>query len=256
MMRLCRDGFFFLVGAAALSAASLKTSTADFYQTYLLETQKKLEQRKLFLLIDSVPAVRNRVKGGEVFVEERRPRRDPPDGLIHHWEGAVFIPSASVSQILTLVQNYDQHKNVYKPEVIDSQLLRKNGNEFQVRLRLLKKKVLTVVLETEHEVKYRPVDAARWESVSRTTKVSEVDEAGTSKERELPPGAGHGFVWRMDSFWRFLEADGGVYVECTSVSLSRDIPFGMGRIIRPIIDDLPEESLRNVLRQTRQALAK
>jgi len=253
-----RAGFVVLLVtvAAAAAAASLKTATTDYYRNYLLETQNKLEQRKHFLLIDSANGLRNRVKAGEVFVEERRPRKDPPDGLIHHWEGAVFIPSVSVQQVLDLVQNYDQHKRIYAPEVIDSQTLRRDGNEFHVRLRLLKKKVLTVVLETEHEVKYRHLDAKKWESVSRTTKVSEVDHPGAAKERELPPGTGHGFVWRMDSFWRFFEADGGVYVECTSVSLSRDIPFGMGRIIRPIIDDLPEESLRGVLRQTRQALAK
>jgi hypothetical protein len=134
--------------------------------------------------------------------------------------------------------------------------LKREGNDFTIRLRLLKKKILTVVLETEHFARYKQIDAAKWESSSRSTKVSEVDSAGSAKEKQLPPGDGYGFVWHLDSFWRFEEADGGVYVECTSVSLSRDVPFGMARLIRPIIEELPQESITAILRNTRQALKK
>ncbi|NUP93254.1 MAG: hypothetical protein HUU36_10420, partial [Candidatus Omnitrophica bacterium] len=180
-----------------------------------------------FLLIDRADGLRQRVRGGELFVEERRPQNEPPHGLIHHYEGAVFIPGVTVSQVLSVVQNYDQHKRYYAPEVMDSKTLSREGNEFLVRLRLLKKKIVTVVLETEHKVRYKQVDPKKWESVSRSVKVSEVEHPGSDREEQNPQGMGNGFVWRLDSFWRFLESDGGVFVECTSVSLSRDIPFGM-----------------------------
>lgn len=239
-----------------LSGTELKPATEKFYQQYIANVAKSLQERKSFLLVDSADDWKSRVKGGELFVEERRPGQDPPEGIIHHWEGAVFIPSARVKDIVAMVQDYDNHKNVYSPEVIDSKILKRNGDDFVIRLRLLKKKVLTVILETEHAVHYKKVNDQSWESSSRTTKVNEVEYAGTDKERLLPSGSGHGFVWHLDSFWRFQEADGGVYVECTSISLSRDIPFGMGRLIRPIVSELPQESLKGVLRNTRKSAKK
>ena len=238
----------------SLSAASLSQQTDRFYQNYLQSVEKGLNGRSQFLLIDKESGLRSRVRGGDVYVEEKRPDDEPPHGMIHHYEGAIFIPGAKIGDVMGVVQNYDQHKNWYSPEVIDSKILQKQGNDYLIRLRLLKKKVVTVVLETEHKVRYKQVDPKHWESVSRSVKVSEVEHPGSENEKQLPQGKGQGFVWHLDSFWRFAEADGGVYVECTSVSLSRDIPFGLGAIVRPIITDLPEDSLKGVLNNTLKAV--
>jgi hypothetical protein len=123
-----------------------------------------------------------------------------------------------------------------------------------VYLRLLKKKVITVVLNTEHKVTYFPLDATRQHSRSYSTKIAEVQDAGEPGEHELPAGRDHGFLWRLYSYWRFLERDGGVYVECEAVSLTRGVPMGLGLIIRPIVRDLPRESLANTLVKTRSGL--
>lgn len=243
-----------MITGALLTAAELRPATLSRYEEYWRQIDQELKSRSNFLLIDANGS-RSRVRQGEVVIQERRDRKEPPDGLIHHWEGAVFIPNVNVKKVLDMVQNYDRHKSIYGPEVVGSNTLKRNGNDFEIRLRLLKKKIVTAVLETEHHVVYRQVTDRKWESVSRSTRITEVQDPGTAQETLLPPGTGHGFCWRLDSFWRFEEADGGVYVECTSVSLSRDIPFGMSRLIRPIINDLPETSLRNVLSQTRAALA-
>jgi hypothetical protein len=69
-----------------------------------------------------------------------------------------------------------------------------------------------------------------------------------------PPDTGYGFLWRLYSYWRFQEREDGVYVECRAVSLTRDVPFGLGWVIEPIIQKLPKESLINTLEATRQAL--
>ena len=61
-------------------------------------------------------------------------------------------------------------------------------------------------------------------------------------------------MWRLNSFWRYEERDGGVYVECEAISLTRDVPSGLGWLINPIIRNLPKESLVNLLNATRQAL--
>ena len=79
-----------------------------------------------------------------------------PNGLVHDWVGSVFIPGATLERTLAMVQDYDHHKDVYKPEVIDSRVISHTGNDFHIYLRLLKKKVITVVLNSEHDVKYTP----------------------------------------------------------------------------------------------------
>ena len=70
----------------------------------------------------------------------------------------------------------------------------------------------------------------------------------------MPPDTGHGFLWRLNSYWRFQQREGGVCVECRAISLTRDVPFGMGWLIEPIIQKLPKESLINTLEATRRAL--
>jgi hypothetical protein len=177
-----------------------------------------------------------------------------PHGLIHDWIGATFIPGTTIRDTLALIQDYNNHKNIYKPEVIDSRLISHHADDFQIYLRLLKKKILTVVLDTEHDVHYRSLDPTRWVCRTYTTRIAEVEDAGTSKEKVLAPDTGYGFLWRLYSYWRFQERDGGVYVECRAVSLTRDVPFGLGWVIEPIIQKLPKESLIKTLEATRQAL--
>jgi hypothetical protein len=67
-------------------------------------------------------------------------------------------------------------------------------------------------------------------------------------------GKDHGFLWRLYSYWRFEERDNGVYVECQAISLTRNIPTGLGWLIEPIIRNLPRESLANTLTATKGAL--
>jgi hypothetical protein len=174
--------------------------------------------------------------------------------LIHDWIAAVLIPDSTIKKIFAVIQEYDNHKNIYKPEVIDSKLISRDGNDFQIYLRLLKKKVITVVLDTDHEVHYRRVDRARWVCRSHTTRIAEVEHAGSRNEQVLKPDTGYGFLWRLYSYWRFEESDAGVVVECRAISLTRDVPFGLGWVIEPIIQKLPKESLINTLEATRHAL--
>jgi hypothetical protein len=176
------------------------------------------------------------------------------DGLIHDWTAAALIPGATVKQTVRLVQDYNNHKHIYKPEVIDSRLLSHQGGDFQIYLRLLKKKIITVVLDTYHDVHYSSLDHTRWLCRSYTTRILEVEGAGSREEQIMPPDTGHGFLWRLYSYWKFEEKEGGVFVECRAISLSRKVPLGLGWMIEPIIQKLPRESLVNTLKATRQAL--
>ena len=65
-----------------------------------------------------------------------------------------------------------------------------------------------------------------------------------------------GFLWRLNSYWRFEEADGGVYAQCEAISLSRDVPSLLGWMIKGFLEKFPKESMQNTLRGTKAAVMK
>ena len=179
-----------------------------------------------------------------------------PAGLIHDWIGAIFMPGATVARTLACIQDYDNHKKLYRPEVIDSKLIARHGDDFQIYLRVLKKKIITVVLDTDHDVHYFHAGGARWGCRSYTTRTAEVDDAGKPNEKIQPPDAGYGFLWRLNTYWRFEERDGGVFAECRAISLTRDIPSVLKWVIEPMVRSLPKDTLMHTLKATRDAVAR
>jgi len=246
--------------AQTAKPVQLKSETVQAFSTYISDAETAAEQilhaGGPFLWSDTDSERARHVREGQVvaqFWSGRGPVKIP-NGLVHDWVGAVLIPGSTIEETLALIQDYDNHKNIYKPEVIASRLLSHQGDDFQIYLRLLKKKVITVVLDTDHQVHYRSLERSRCLCRSYTTRIAEVEDAGGATERVLPPDTGHGFLWRLYSYWRFEERDGGVYVECRAISLTRDVPFGLGWAIDPIIQKLPQESLSNTLAATRTSL--
>ena len=238
----------------------LNPSTVEAFEAYIREAEAGMELTLQgngpFLWCDVSSERTQRVRQGKI-VAQRWSGKEPvkvPDGLIHDWIGAAFALGTTVKETLALVQDYNNHKNIYKPEVIESKLMGKHDKDFQIYLRLLKKKIITVVLDTYHDVHYSSLDATRCFCRSYTTRIDEVHDAGKPSEKALPPDTGYGFLWRLDSYWRFQEKDGGVYVECRAISLTRDVPKGLGWIIEPIVRQLPGQSLTDTLTATRQAL--
>ena len=61
-------------------------------------------------------------------------------------------------------------------------------------------------------------------------------------------------MWRLNTYWHMEEKNGGVYIQCEAVSLSRDIPTGLGWMIAPFVESVPKESLVFTLGRTREAL--
>ncbi len=259
-----------LVGCPAkLRGADLKPQTLAGFSRYVQLTENRidteLKRPGQFLSVDGLPEARrtqvlSRLHNGEIFIEPLTTPDPsgkpivPPGGMLHHWLGAVFIPGASLRQTLELVEDYDHHQDVYRPEVVGSKLVSRNGNDFKIFYRLRKKKVITVTLNTDHDVRYFPVDSAHCYSRSYSTRIAEVADADSPKEYEKPIGHDNGFLWRIYSYWRFEEKDGGMYVECESISLTRSLPPIIGVIIIKFVTEIPRESLQMTMGSTRSTL--
>jgi hypothetical protein len=117
------------------------------------------------------------------------------------------------------------------------------------------KKVITVVVNTENEARFARLGSDRAQSRIYSLRVAEVADSGTPQEHERPVGHDGGFLWRLYTYWRFLERDGGTYVQCEAISLTRGIPFVFEWLIGPFVTSVPRESLTFTLEATRKALA-
>jgi len=257
-------GLAVVLFTGTLAAAELQPSTVKAFDTYVAAAEAR--SATPFLWLDTRPAAERQrlladLRNGELIIERLRVRPggrelDVPDGMIHHWLGTVFIPNATAADAVKLLQDYDRHAAIYAPTVARSRLLSRKGDEFRFSLRFVMTKVITVVVDGEHHARFAWFGPGRARSWIRSTRLAEVTGAGTSAEREEPAGKGGGYLWRLNSYWRFDERDGGVYLECESVSLTRDIPFGLGWIVGPFVTSLPRESLEFTLQTTRKALMK
>jgi len=248
-------------------ADDLKPETVAAYSHYLQLTEAKIDaelaQGVPFLWIDAASPTRRDAyyaelhKGGVVI--ERLETLDNgktiafPGALVHHWIGTVFVPGANLAQTLEFMQDYDHKKDYFHPDIQRSKILQHQGDDFLVNLRFYKKKIITIVDDTDHQVHYHVVDATHAWSRSHATRIQEVENPGESNERLDPQGHDRGFLWGMDTYWRFQQKDEGTYVECQSVSLTRDIPTGLGWVVGPFVTSVPRESLTFTLVTARSA---
>ena len=248
-----------MLTAYAQPMAKLKPETLKAFDRYVKTTEASLQNRtdrKLpALWLYDNPENRTRALNGEIVIERlsSNPNAAVPGGIIHDWIGAMFIPGVTMEAVLGVLQDFNRHKQIY-PEVIDSKLIKRDGNTYWSYLRLKKQKIVTVVLDTEYEASYFRLDTNRWLCRSYSRKIAEVIEPETKSERELPPGEDHGFLWRLNAYWQLEKTNDGVFVECRALSLTRDVPSFVGWIINPIINDLPGDSLEGTLEASRKAV--
>ena len=248
-----------------IHAVELRKETADAFDKYISNLETQLDRRwhgEGFLWSDTSPQ-RGQLQKGAILVQPAHGNGTVgiKSALIEDWIGAVFVPSVSLTAVLAVAQDYARHAEIYKPEVASTLVRSHTGNDFSVYMRIVKSKFfLTDVLNTEHEIHFVTLDATRVYSraYSRaySTRIAEVTDSGSPGERELPVGKDRGLLWRLYGYWFYEERDGGVIVECESVSLTRDVPFGMGHLLSPIVHGLPAESLRKGLDSTRRAVFK
>lgn len=250
------------------AAAELKPKTTAAFDRYVAATEARfaneLRPGGAFLYIDALSADQknaaySQLKQGEILVEKLETKApgvssDIPDGMVHHWVGLIFIPGVTLAQTLPLVKDYDRRAELYKPDVIASRTTSHHGDDFTMFLRLHQKKFTTVVFNTDYAVHWGKVSPTQVFSNSISTRIAEVKDPDKPDGEELPVGTGHGYLWRLNTYWRFEEKDGGVYLQCEALSLTRDMPTGLGWLLKPLVTAIPKASLNRALGQTRKVV--
>jgi putative flippase GtrA len=252
-------------GSPPPEEATLQAKTVKDFARYVTAVEgrsaQRLANREPFMDFERKSAAEQArilamLKRGEVVVE-RDVARDsaageiPIDGgLVNHWRGTVFVPNVTLDNLLKVLQEpqTDKHK---QEDVLSSRVVSRSGDLQKVYLRLRRTKFVTVVYDTEYDVEYKRLSADLALSNSISTKVVEIENAGTPRERALPEGNDNGYMWKLNSYWRYKQVDGGVLVEIESLTLSRDLPPIIGPLIRPIVTSTARESMTRTLASVR-----
>jgi hypothetical protein len=237
---------FVTLALPALAGAPLTTSlsaeSARAFDDYVKGAEAGFDWR------DHVPLDKHGVK---IIPGGLNPVVELPDATIHDWVAAEVVRNATVEQVLAVLQSYNDYKRLYAPQITDSKVYSHHDNQWKIYLKLYKKALLTANLASEYDVEYRCLSEGRWAMLSHSTKISEVEDGVL-----LPVGTGHGFLWRLNAYWVLEQRPEGVYIECRAISMSRDVPVGLGWALKGLAAKLPRESLRDTLESTARALAK
>lgn len=156
-----------------------------------------------------------------------------PGGTIHEWRGSVLIPGITVAQLVHALET----PGLPPPadDILEARVMRHEGDALHVYLKLARTAIITVTYDTEHDVRFSRRSAGFVTSRSVSTSIRESS------------GSDRGFLWRLNSYWRYRQVGDAVLVDVLSLSLSRDVPSLVRPVAGPVIDRIARESMRRTL---------
>lgn len=252
-----------LAFSSAVHGAELKPETAHAWEDYLARANARMMDRTRgnFLWVDESKERLDRVRAGEILVAPGQPKMPIAvrHGLVHHWIGAAFLPGAHLESVIAKLRDYERYVEFYAPSVGEVRVIERDPNPDQGRdlfvVTLMNQSLFSKrALESENSSTYTLLDAHRSYSLSRSVRIQEWAQYGSSGQHKLLPGQGSGYIWKLSTISRFEERDGGVYVEIEAIALSRDVPATMRFLVDPIIKRVSKSTLVTSLDQTRKAI--
>ncbi|HEV3197787.1 MAG TPA: hypothetical protein VGZ73_07760 [Bryobacteraceae bacterium] len=235
--------FCCLLIPAGLPAQNLKPETAQQFDCYIQSAEARMNARKAFMLADTDTALSDQIVRGQKIrtIEVNGPNPHKlAGGQVYDWIGAIFIPGATLDRLMRMLQDYD-HRAQYFPETIStSKLLCMTGaGHFQYSMRMKE----PAILDVESDVVWERVDPQRWRLRSVSRRVAEV-------------GKDHGYLRRLNSYWRFAETPKGVFVEAETITLSDEFGAMTRALGSALMGINPEKSLKHSLTSMRESVLK
>jgi putative flippase GtrA len=217
-------------GWPASGAFAQTSETVAAWQRCVAATEARLEQSR---------AAPRTVSAAAMLPDGESMR--VPSGTISDWRRSVFVRGITLDRLLQRLQ----HPGTPPPQedVVSSRVIARTGDSLRVAIRLVRRAIVTVTYDTEHEMQFR-----RWSPSLATARsvATRIEEVG---------GTDHGFLWRLHSYWRYEEVEGGVLVQLESLTLSRDVPSIVRPIAAPLITRIARESMIRTLDAVRGYLS-
>jgi hypothetical protein len=246
--------FALLAGVSPCSGEQPAAGAVTGFDAYVHGVEARLDRQHGVTLGQN----KGRIRNGEVVIDRLTPSTaaDLPGAMLHHWRATAFVAGAKGEEFDKLLRDFSGYPRVFAPQVIRAQVLSQQGDQAQVVMRVQQKHVITVVMDTTYNVAFGRLNPGHGYSTSLSTRIAEIEGAGTSSERVLSANESYGFLWRQNTYWTYEERDGGLYMQVESVSLTRSIPRGLGWAVGPFVESVPRESLEFTLRAVCKALNK
>ena len=256
-----------LLGALLLPgrahAANLKSETVAAWDEYIQSVSVTLQDRVrpsgTFLWTYEDPERIAKAHRGDMVVAPApgpSPRK-VRGGLIHHWIAAAFLPNVKIDDILEVTEDYDRYQEFYRPSVLASKTVARGDSNVYFSMQLMNKAFfLKTMLDADYQSTNVRLDERRFYSVSRSTRVQEIQDYGRPGEYRMPEGQGGGYIWKLFSIGRLNQRDGGVYIELEAIALSRDIPATLRIVVDPIVRSVSRNALITSLTQTEEAVCR
>ena len=255
-----------LIGLAfPVGARELKPATLAAFEKYVKLTEARMagevKGEKPFLWVDRQAEAQRaqlyaQLKRGQVLAHRLETRDGNAevridDGMIHHWVGTILLPGATLDKVMAFVKDYGNYSTYFAPTIVRSRVISQTPDRFEVSMRTATKKVITVVIDAEYVIEYRPIGEDRVYTRSAAKNLFEVGEAGTPQEHRTPAEQGRGYLWRLNNYCSFEQRAEGTYEQCESISLTTDIPWYYSWIVSPFVTSVPRETLEFTLGRVR-----
>lgn len=231
--------------ASGTAAQDLRAPVEAGWRAYLAATEARVARERG----GAIPQ-RPGVERGEIFIEQlstKGPDGDleVPDAAVHDWRGIVLVPGARLDDVVSRLER--EPPDTRQEDVVSSSILAQRPGWLKVAVRVRRSLIITAVFDTEHEVSFERHGPSRASSWSTATRIVEVADAGTLRERPKRADEDRGLLWRWNAYWRYEQVDGGVLVECESVTLSRPVPLMLRPVAGPIVHHVARESMERTL---------
>jgi hypothetical protein len=228
---LC-DSALLLCTFSFIWAAEPKPETTAAFDRYVKATEEGLKKRigrDDFLWIGQHPKEKSLVWLTQTIIVPQKTldqgkEIEVPDGLLQDWVGSIFLEGATLERVRDMLLGFQDYKYFFKQQVIESRLVKRDGDHLEAFMRLSKKQVTPIVLNVQSSADYTALDPLRAYIFCRSTRIGEVQHPNRKStfEKEQPMEDEYGYMWRLNLYWRFLQSDGGVYTELELISLSRE----------------------------------
>lgn len=199
-------------------------NTAAAWDRYVAETETRISRQPV-AAVDGAA----RAEGDTV---------DIGDATVSDWHGSVFVPHVTLDALLHRLQFPGTPPP--QEDVAASRVLARGPDSLRVYIRLVRRAIVTVTYDTEHEMTF----ARRSPTVATARSVAtRIQEVG---------GGDKGFLWRLNSYWQYVETHEGVSVSLRSLTLSRDVPVLIKPLAARVIPRIARESVVRTLEALRR----
>src|SRR6266446_1699955 len=101
-----------------------------------------------------------------------------PNGS-RRWIAAEFLPNVKLDDILQVTEDYDRYQEFYRPSVIASKTVAREDSNDYFSMQLMNKAFfLKTTLDADYHATNVRLDDRHFYSVSRSTRVQEIDDYG------------------------------------------------------------------------------